>query len=161
MKNNVDNESMTTIWALFEEKHVRLHFAGNLSFFLKNHHWLFGLLFRVLSFWRTTATVVKKFPMKRIRKQRPHVKTWKHKEQNMSKHTVVFSILMDEVWMYSEVLWSYLHINKYKALTCHSFKSDSFAILKRVRPLKSCQNYTIKHYMDEYIKNKKHQYMQS
>lgn len=35
----------------------------------------FALWLRLLTFWRTTATVVEKFPRKRTRKQRPHTET--------------------------------------------------------------------------------------
>lgn len=36
----------------------------------------FVLRLRLLTFWRTTATVVEKFPRKRTRKQMLHIETW-------------------------------------------------------------------------------------
>lgn len=67
--------------SLFLEEHAFRHV------FISKYHSVFDFL--LLSFWRTTATVVKKFPRNKTRKQSPHIKTWHHvkqRERYMSKH---------------------------------------------------------------------------
>lgn len=84
--------------------------------FICMHHRIFGFWILLLNFWRTTATVVKKFPMNRIRKLRPHIKTWhhmEHREQYMSKHNRFHSISCSSYgWGGDEVFSSNVLLSK-------------------------------------------------
>ena len=56
-------------------KTQRVGHDGSVGRFIMTYHKGFGFWFLLFIFWRTTATVVKKFPMNRTKKQRPHIKT--------------------------------------------------------------------------------------
>ncbi len=79
---------------------------------LKNHRLLVFCWF--LCLWRTTASVVKKFPANRTRKQKPHMDTCKKKRSRGHRNfkiTVIIFSWVDLTYYFIMILWKGLQNN--------------------------------------------------